>query len=151
MTSSAVSSTAAVKAAGRPAAVTLVAVLAVAAAVYLLIDGGLVLRDAARDDTGAIVDGIIPIALGILALAVAFGALRMRAWAWKLFMMLAVVGLTSQILRHFSFGDPRYARMAVSAFVVFALTPRDVQVAFGIRTPPNADLAERTRNPLDRH
>jgi hypothetical protein len=54
-------------------------------------------------------------------------------------------------MRYLSFGDPEYARMAIYAFVVFALTPRDVQVAFRIRPPPNVDLARTTRNPLDRH
>jgi hypothetical protein len=136
--------------AGRPVAVTVVAALAVAAAGYAFVDGGLLLRDASGDETGKLVDGIVQIGLGILALAVGLGALRMRAWAWKLFMTLAVVGPTLQILRYFSFGDPRYARMALSTFIVFALTPRDVQVAFGIRPPPNADLTRETRNPLDR-
>jgi hypothetical protein len=135
--------------AGRPAAVTIVAALAVVAGSYFIVDGVLTLLDADRDNTGEIFDGIVPVAQGLLTLVVAAGALRMRPWAWKLFMTLAVVGLTIQILRHFSFGDPRYARMALNAFVVFALTPRDVQVAFGIRSPANADLTQRTRNPLD--
>ena len=120
------------------------------AAVHAFVDGVLVLRDASGDETGKLVDGIVQIGLGILALATAVGALRMRPWAWKLFMTLAVVGLTLQILRHFSFGDPRYARMALNTFIVFALTPRDVQVAFHIRPPPNVDLSRTTRNPLDR-
>lgn len=136
---------------GRPAAVTIVAALAVLAGGYFIVDGALALRDTTSDDTAEIVDGCIAIGLGLLVLATAAGALRMRPWAWKLFMTVAVVGLTIQILRHFAFGDPRYARMALNAFVVFALTPRDVQVAFGIRSPPNADLTQRTRNPLDSH
>lgn len=136
---------------GRPVAVTIVAALAVLAAGYLIVDGALTLRDATGDDTAKLVDGCLAIGLGLVAVAVAFGALRMRGWAWKLFMTVAVVGLTAQILRYFSFGDPRFARMALYAFMVFALTPRDVQVAFGIRLPANADLTQRTRNPLDRH
>lgn len=134
---------------GRPTAVPIVAALAVLAAGYFIVDGVLTLRDADRDHAGEIVDGAIPVAQGLLTLVVAFGALRMRPWAWKLFMTLAVIGLTTQILRHFSFGDPRYARMALNAFIVFALTPRDVQVAFGIRPPPDVDLTQPTRNPLD--
>jgi hypothetical protein len=136
---------------GRPAAVTIVAALAVVAAGYLIVDGALTLRDASGDDTDKIVDGSIAVGLGLLAILIAAGALRMKPWAWKLFMTLAVVGLTIQILRHFSFGDARYARMALNAFIVLALTPRDVQVAFGIRPPANADLARTTRNPLDSH
>jgi hypothetical protein len=134
---------------GRPTAVTIVAALAVLAAGYLIVDGVLTLRDADRDNTGEIVNGILPVAQGLVALVVAAGALRMRAWAWKLFMTLAVIGLTIQILRHFSFGDARYARMALDAFIVFALTPRDVQVAFGIRArraPRSLDHAGHRRH-----
>jgi hypothetical protein len=131
--------------AGRPTAVTIVVALAILAGGYFIVDGALTLSD----DTDKLVDGGLAIGLGVIALVIAFGALRMRAWAWKLFMTVAVVGLTIQILRHFAFGDPRYARMALNAFIVFALTPRDVQVAFGIRPPPNADLTQPTRNPLD--
>lgn len=133
----------------RPVAVTIVVALAVIAAAYLIVDGALILGDAGEDQTDEIVDGCLAIGLGLLAVAIAFGALRMRSWAWKLFMTVAVVGLTIQLLRHFSFGDPDYARMALNAFIVFALTPRDVQVAFGIRPPANANLTQPTRNPLD--
>jgi hypothetical protein len=129
----------------RPTAVTIVAALAVLAGGYFIVDGALTLSD----DTDKLVDGGVAIGLGLIALVIAFGALRMRAWAWKLFMTIAVVGLTIQILRHFAFGDPRYARMALNAFIVFALTPRDVQVAFGIRESRNVDLTQPTRNPLD--
>jgi uncharacterized membrane protein YqjE len=132
----------------RPMAVTVVAVLAVLAAGYLLIRGVLLLVDAG-DDTGKWVEGAVEIVLGLLSLAIAVGAVRVRPWAWKLFMTVAVVGLTVQLLRYFWFGDPDYARMALQTFVVFALTPRDVQVAFRIRPPANVDLAQSTRNPLD--
>jgi hypothetical protein len=132
---------------GRPISVTIVVALAVLAGGYFIVDGALTLSD----DTDKLVDGGIAIGLGVLALVIAAGAWRIKPWAWKLFMTIAVVSLTIQILRHFAFGDPRYARMALSAFIVFALTPRDVQVAFGIRPPPNADLTQRTRNPLDSH
>ena len=134
----------------RPAAVTVVTVLAVLAGVYLIVDSGLDLRGADRDDTSRIVDAFLEMALGVAALAIAVGALRVRPWAWKLFMIWAVIGLTAQILRHFSFGGPEYVRMALYAFIVFALTPRDVQVAFRIRPPANVDLSRTTRNPLDR-
>jgi hypothetical protein len=133
----------------RPMAVTVVAVLAVLAAGYLLVRGVLLLTDAG-DDTGKWVEGALEIVLGLISLAIALGAVRVRPWAWKLFMTVAVVSLTVQLLRYFWFGDPDYARMALQTFVVFALTPRDVQVAFRIRTPPNVDLDHSTRNPLDR-
>jgi hypothetical protein len=130
---------------GRPVAVTIVVALAVLAGGYFIVDGALTLDD----ETDKIVDGGLAIGLGLLALVIAAGAWKMKPWAWKLFMTIAVVGLTIQILRHFAFGDPRYARMALNAFIVFALTPRDVQVAFGIRPPRNVDLTQPTRNPLD--
>jgi hypothetical protein len=134
----------------RPASVSIVTFLAIVVAGYSFFEAGRTLREAGSDDTRELLDGAMQIGLGVLALAIAYGAFRMRPWAWKLFMVWAVVGLTTQLLRYFSFGDPEYVRLAVSAFVVFALTPRDVQVAFGIRPPPNAQLARTTRNPLDR-
>ena len=35
------------------------------------------------------------------------------------------------------------------ALVVFALTPLDVQIAFGVRPPRNVLLAKAGRNPID--
>jgi hypothetical protein len=134
----------------RPAAVSLVAVLAVLAGGFLLVDGVLDARDVSRDDEGAIAYTALQIALGLVALAIAIGALGVRPWGWKLFMTLAVVGLTTQILQYFFFDDPHYLRMAIYAFIVFVLTPRDMQIAFGIRPPANVDLDRPTRNPLDR-
>jgi hypothetical protein len=150
MAESAVTSSGPATVIARPAAVTVVTALAVLAGVYLVVDSGLDLRGIDRDDTSRIVFAVLEMALGFAAFLVAVGALRVRPWAWKLFMIWAVVGLTTQILRYFSFGDPAYVRMALYAFIVFALTPRDVQVAFRIRQPANVDLSRATRNPLDR-
>ena len=134
----------------RPVAVTIVTVLAVIAAVYSFVDATLTLTGDDGSETGRLVDGLIHVGLGVVAIVAAYGAYEMRPWAWKIFMTWAVAGLTIQLLRHFAFGDARYARMALNTFIVFALTPRDVQVAYGMRPPPNADLARTTRNPLDR-
>ena len=130
-------------------AVTVVTVLAVVAAVASFVHGVLTLRDAGGS-TREILDGIQLLALGLLATVIAIGALRLAPWAWKLFMTWTVVVLTLQLLRVFWFGDPDYLRIAGSTFIVLALTPRDVQVAFGIRLPPNAELTRTTRNPIDR-
>ena len=65
-------------------------------------------------------------------------------------MTWAAVGLTLQILRHFFYDNPSYAAMAISTFMVFALTPFDVQVAFGVRPPANVKRPRPPRNPLDR-
>jgi hypothetical protein len=97
------------------------------------------------------IEAVLHIALGVLALAVFVGALRVRSWAWVAFMTWAVIGLTDGILRMFFFGDPDYLSMAAFTVVVFLITPYDVQVAFGVRLPRNVSLASPTRNPLDRH
>jgi hypothetical protein len=133
----------------RPVAVTLVTVLAIAAAAYSFVDATLTLVGDDGGETERLVDGLLDVVLGLLAIVVAYGAYGMKPWAWNAFMTWAVIGLTIQLLRHFAFGEPRYVRMALNTFIVFALTPRDVQVAYGIRPPPNADLTRPTRNPLD--
>jgi hypothetical protein len=48
----------------------------------------------------------------------------------------AAIGLTDELIRHFFYRDVNYALMAIDAVVVFVLTPRDMQVAFEVRTPP---------------
>jgi len=53
-------------------------------------------------------------------------------------------------VRYFFFDDPDYAAMAINTFAVLAMSPLEVQVAFGLRHPRNVDLARPTRNPLDR-
>lgn len=133
----------------RPPAVTFVAALAIAVGLYYLVDGGIALADAGADDE-RLARSIFQMALGVLALVIAFGAFFMVRWAWALFMSWAIIGLTTQIVRHFFYEDANYVGMAINAFVVFALTPRDTQVAFGVRPPENADLTRSTRNPIDR-
>jgi hypothetical protein len=131
----------------RPLSVTLVALLALVVAVYSAVYGVLILEGGEADRRA---DGIFHLALGVGALAAGIGALRLRAWAWALFMTWAVVGLTHQILRYFFFADPTYADMAVNTFTVLALSPLEVQIAFGLRHTENVELARPTRNPLDR-
>jgi len=133
----------------RPIAVVIVAVLAVAGGVYYLVSGSLAVAGA--DGTHALVHGILSLVLGVAALLIAAGALRVRRWAWVGLMTWGVVGLTNELLRHFFYADPNYVAMAVDTVAVFALTPLDVQVAFGIRPPRNLKLDARTRNPIDRH
>jgi FtsH-binding integral membrane protein len=132
----------------RPASVTLVAVLALGVAVYSLVYGVLAVRSGDHD---RLADGIFHLALGVGALAAAGGAFRLQGWAWAAFMTWAVIGLTHQILRSLFLGDPGYADMAVNTFAVLALSPLEVQIAFGLRHTENVQLARPTRNPLDRH
>ena len=131
----------------RPVSVTLVAVVAVGVAAYSLVFGVLAVRTGEED---RLADGIYHLALGVGALAAGFGALRLHAWAWAVFMSWAVIGLTHQILRYAFFGDPNYADMAINTLAVLALSPLEVQVAFGLTHTRNAQLARRTRNPIDR-
>jgi hypothetical protein len=132
----------------RPVSVTLVAVLALGVAVYSLVYGAVAVEAGESD---RLADGIFHLALGVGALSAGVGALRLRPWAWAAFMTWAVIGLTHQILRYLFFGDPTYADMAINTFAVLALSPLDVQMAFGLRHTENVDLARPTRNPLDRH
>ena len=64
----------------------------------------------------------------------------MAPWAWASFMTWAVIGLTHQLLRHFFYTDANYVVMAVDAVTVIALTPLDIQIAFGVRHPPKLVL-----------
>jgi hypothetical protein len=131
----------------RPIVVSLIALLALAYAVYSLVDAIVTLRDG---DDDRIVDVVLGIVLAVAAFAVAVGSLRMRAWAWIAFMALGIVALTGQLLRYAFFDDTNYLRLAISTFIVLALTPRDVQVAFGVKPPPHVEYTRSPRNPLDR-
>jgi peptidoglycan/LPS O-acetylase OafA/YrhL len=132
----------------RPVAVTLVALLAAAVAIYSLVYGVLAVQSGEDD---RLADGIFHVALGVGALAAGVGAFRLRPWAWAAFMTWAVIGLTHQILRYLIFGDPNYTDMAANTFAVLALSPLDVQIAFGLRYTENVQFTRATRNPLDRH
>jgi hypothetical protein len=115
----------------RPVPVTYVGALGLVAGVYHIVSGVLIVVDGGS--TSKIAEGALDIALGLAVLVIAFGALRIRRWAWAAFMTWAVVGLTHQLLRHFFYEDVNYVSMALEAVSVLALTPLDVQVAFGLR------------------
>jgi hypothetical protein len=127
--------------------VTLVAALALAVAAYSLTVGALALASGEDD---RLLDGIFHVVFGAGTLVAGVGAYFLRPWAWAAFMTWAVVGLTHQILRVLVLGDPNYADMAVNAFAVLALSPLEVQVAFGLRHTHDVRLERPTRNPLDR-
>ena len=131
----------------RPLSVTLVAVLAAGVAVYSL-SYGVVEVQSGHDDR--LVDGVFHLAFGFGVLAAAVGAFWLRSWAWAAFMTWAVIGLTHQILRYFFFEDPNYATMAINAFAVLAMSPLEVQIAFGLRHTQHVEFERPTRNPLDR-
>jgi hypothetical protein len=128
--------------------VTLVAILAFAVAVYSEAYGVLAVRGG---EYARLPDGVFHLVLGAGALVAGVGALRMRPWGWAAFMTWAVIGLTHQILRWGFFGHPNYVDMAVNTFAVLALSPLEVQIAFGLRHTENVQLARTTRNPLDSH
>ena len=118
----------------RPTAVTIVGVLALAAAALNLTEGVVSVLDGG--DASRLAEAATDLALGLLALAIARGTFRMMTWAWAALMTWAAIGLTNELLRHFFYRDTNYAVMAIDVALVLLLTPRDMQVAFGVRTPP---------------
>src|SRR5262245_15363414 len=122
----------------------LVGALALAAGLYHLVGGGLTVAEGGS--AGRLAEGAFDLAFGVFAVAIGRGALRMTPWAWTALMTWAVVGLTHQLLRYFFYGDESYSMLAVDAVVVFALTPREIQVAFGVRRRPAFDVE---REPID--
>jgi hypothetical protein len=128
--------------------VTLVAVLAAGLAIYSLVYGVLAVQSGEDD---RLADGIFHLAVAVGALTAGLGAFRLQAWAWTAFMTWAVIGLTHQILRYVFFDDPNYVDMAINTFAVLALSPLEVQLAFGLRYTENVELNRPTRNPVDSH
>ena len=128
-------------------AVTLVAALAAGFAVYSLVNAGLAIESGDED---RVPDAAFNIVRGVGLLAAAVGAFRLRPWGWAIFMTWAVIGLTHQILRYLFFEDPNYVDMAINTFAVLALSPLEVQIAFGLTHTRNVHLARPTRNPVDR-
>jgi hypothetical protein len=137
------------RATGRPIAVTIVAAISLAYGIVLAVSGVQTLLGADAD-RGELVAGSVDLFFGAVALLIAVGSFYGRRWAWVMFMTVAVWMLTINLLRHFFFDDPRYLPLAVGTLAVFLLTPLDIQVAFGVRPPPNIRLDARTRNPIDR-
>ncbi len=131
----------------RPVAVTLVAALALGLAVYSVVYAVLAIRSGEGD---RLPDAIFHLLLGGGALAAALGSFRLAPWGWVALMTWAVVALTHQILRYLFFDDPNYADMAVSTFAVLALSPLDVQIAFGLRHTENVRPGRSSRNPVER-
>jgi hypothetical protein len=120
----------------RPVPVSIFALLTLAAGVFLTVRGVLTLVGA-EGERKDLVDGAVELGSAVLAFTVCLGALRVRRWAWVLFMSWAVFGLTLQLLRAFFFDDPVYWRLALLTVAVFLLTPPDMQIAFGVRRPPH--------------
>jgi hypothetical protein len=121
----------------RPVPVSIFALLAFAFAVLLTVLGVLTLIEA-EGEREALVEGAVELGSAVLAFAVCVGAMRVKRWAWVVFMSWAVVGLTLQLLRVFFFDDPVHWRLAFITVAVFLLTPLDMQIAFGVRKPPHA-------------
>jgi hypothetical protein len=120
----------------RPVPVTIFALLALVFAAFLTVQGVLTLIDA-EGEREALIEGAIELGSAALAFAVCFGAVRVKRWAWVVFMSWAVFGLTLQLLRVFFFDDPVHWRLAFLTVAVFLLTPLDMQIAFGVRKPPH--------------
>ena len=128
----------------RPIAVTFVGVLAIVVGASLVVDGAAVLVHGG--DASKLSGRAFDLALGVLAIGIGAGALRMRRWAWAALMTWAAIGLAHELLRHFFYSDANDPVMALDVIVVFALTPLDVQIAFGVRPHRNVFLHD-GRNP----
>jgi hypothetical protein len=122
----------------RPIAVTFVGLLILAVGVYNIVDGVVGLVNGG--DNSSLAAEAFEVGFGMLAIGIAYGALRMRRWAWAAFMTLALVGMTHQLLRNFFYDHPNYLSLALTTLAVFALTPLDIQIAFGVRPPRNVLL-----------
>lgn len=121
----------------RPVPVSIFALLALAYAAFLTVHGVLTLVEA-EGEREALVEGAVELGSAVLALAVCVGAMRVKRWAWVVFMSWAVFGLTLQLLRTFFFEDPVYWRLALLTVAVFLLTSPEMQIAFRVRKPPHA-------------
>ena len=122
----------------RPVGVTFVGLLALGAGAYYLIEAGF--RIAEDGSSGRLAAGVIDVALGVVALAIGRGALRNASWAWAALMTWAAIGLGHELLRHFFYSGESYASLAVDAAIVLAITPLDIQVAFGVRSRPGLNI-----------
>jgi hypothetical protein len=56
-------------------------------------------------------------------------------------MTWAAIGLAHELLRHFFYSGESYASLALDAAIVLAITPLEVQVAFGVRSRSRASVA----------
>ena len=129
----------------RPTAVTFVGLLGLVLGGYHVGHAIAVFVD--HESPNRVAEGAVDLALGVLAIAIAVAALRMRRWAWVAFMTWALLGLVHQLLRYFFYDHPDYGAMAADAFAVLVLTPLDVQIAFGVRPSRNVALDPASRHP----
>ncbi len=132
----------------RPVNVTVVAAVAFIFGVDLAVTGvvGLLGADGKQSE---VVNGLVNLGSAGVAFLVALGAMRLRRWAWTLFMSWAVVALTLQLLRVLFYSDPHYARLVLGTVAVFLLTPLDTQIAFGVRSPGNVRIDSPSTSSLD--
>jgi hypothetical protein len=129
----------------RPIAATFIALLACGSGVSVAVTGVKLVLDAGGDEED-IAAGSSMLVLASFYFVIAVGALRVKRWAWVLFMTWAALMLAVNLLRRYFFdAEPSYLVLALSTLTVFLLTPLDVQVAFGVRAAPSAPLDSHDR------
>ncbi|MCZ7665073.1 MAG: hypothetical protein M5U22_20050 [Thermoleophilia bacterium] len=88
------------------------------------------------------VESALPFVLAVafFNLVIAAGMVFLKSWAWVAAMTLQGVALAGALWSYFE-GEPNYAAMALSVFVVFYLNLREVRRPFGVE-----DLRARDRD-----
>ena len=127
----------------------IVLVVEVAADVWLLVTGRSAspwLEDALtfagltlNEWLAAVVVGV----LSILSVAVGFGFLRLRPWAWFVAMVLQGWTLATLLVGYFVHGQGNYASMLLAVVIVFYLNTRTVRETFDLaRSRSDADTTK---------
>ncbi len=73
--------------------------------------------------------------IGVFGLVSSIGLLRMRRWGWLMTMLVQGISMVMLLVDYFQ-GQPNYAWMLFTVFVVLYLNQRDIQHAFEVDIQP---------------
>jgi hypothetical protein len=93
---------------------------------------GIVVFGPVSTGTGVFFWGLMAFILGVLYVAVAYGAWNLRIWAWTTGMLLAVLGILNAVLILFATGDltKGLAAALLPAVILWYLNSQGVKEAF---------------------
>lgn len=100
-------------------------------ALFVVISANELRHGRAPSEIDTFVYGVLLTTYALLALPIAYGLMRLRAWAWTLGMALQGVLLATALLQAY-FGEDDVLTLAIGAFVVLCLNQQEVRVAFGV-------------------